>query len=150
MTREVLKSEHQAATEKMAEVQEFRHRRSEELVSFALKAAAQRPQMATTALERAMDYLAVLRTERARALVAEAARIQGKLGQADRESMQPSINRTRSSMASFNDEARLASGTEVANVIREREPYFVGEAEIVQEQNASCSLFSFFLRGASS
>jgi len=83
MTREVLMSEYRAATEKMAEVLEFRHSRSEELIRFASEAAGQHPHMATTALERAMDYLAVLRTERARVLAAEATRIHSKLTQAN-------------------------------------------------------------------
>merc|ERR1712039_219116 len=81
MTREVLKSEHRAATEKTAEVLEFRYGRSEKLVTFALEVAGKQQQMATTALERAMDYLAALQTERARVLAAKAARISSNLAQ---------------------------------------------------------------------
>jgi len=80
MTREVLKSEYRAATEKMAEAIEFRHRRSEDLIKFALQAATQRPQMATTALERAVDYLAVLQTVQARHVATEAAKVYAMLG----------------------------------------------------------------------
>merc|ERR1712232_779991 len=81
MTREVLKSEYRAATEKMAEAIEFRHGRSEDLIKFALQAAIQRPQLATTALERVVDYLAVLQTGRARHLATEAAKVYVTLGQ---------------------------------------------------------------------
>merc|ERR1712048_920157 len=112
MTREVLKPEHKAATEKMAEVLEFRHRRSEELLTFALEAAGHNPQMAKTALERAMDYLAMLQSEQARVMAAEAARIHAKLGQRavdlqpDIESTRATIPRTRSSMASIDANER--------------------------------------------
>jgi len=81
MTREVLKSEYGVAAEKMAEAIEFRHGRSEELIKFALQAAAGRPQMATSALERVVDYLVVLRTEQARYLAGEAAKVYSALGQ---------------------------------------------------------------------
>lgn len=81
MTREVLKSESRVATEQMADVMEFRHGRSEDLIKFALQAATPQPQMATTALERVVDYLAVLQTERARCLAAEAAKVYITLGQ---------------------------------------------------------------------
>merc|ERR1712137_50509 len=80
MTREVLKSEYRAATEKMAEAMEFRHGRSEELIKFALQAAVQLPQLAATALERVVDYLAVLQTGRARHLATEAAKVYVTLG----------------------------------------------------------------------
>merc|ERR1712232_992040 len=81
MTREVLKSEFRVATEKMADALEFRHGRSEHLIKFALQAATPQPQMATTALERVVDYLAVLQTEPARHLAAEAAKVYITLGQ---------------------------------------------------------------------
>lgn len=81
MTREVLKSEYRAATEKMAEAMEFRHGRSEDLIKFALQAATQRPQMAITALERVVDYLAVVQTAQARHLATEAAKVYITLGQ---------------------------------------------------------------------
>jgi len=58
MTREVLKSEYQAASEKMAEVMKFRSERSAALLKFASQAATQQPQLAATARERAADYLA--------------------------------------------------------------------------------------------
>merc|ERR1712232_632092 len=58
MTREVLKSEYQAASEKMEEVLEFRSERSAALLKFASQAATQQPQLAATARERAADYLA--------------------------------------------------------------------------------------------
>lgn len=80
MTREVLKSEYRAATEKMAEVMEFRHERCENLTRFAVQAATQQPQMAATALERVVDYLAVQQTEQARRLAAEAAKVYITLG----------------------------------------------------------------------
>jgi len=57
MTREVLKSEYQVASEKMVEVMEFRRERSAALLKFALQAAAQQPQLATIARERATDYI---------------------------------------------------------------------------------------------
>merc|ERR1711881_415928 len=122
MTREVLKAEHRAATEKMAEVLEFRHRRSEELIRFALEVAGQQPQMATTALERAMDYLTVLRTDRARVLNAKAARIHSKLGQFMTSGLQES--------GMF--DTLLADHTE---------PRLVADVEVVQ-QNISCNPFS--------
>jgi len=81
MTREVLKSEYRAATEKKAEAMEFRYGRSEDLIKFALQAATTRPPMATNALERVVDYLAVLQTERACRLAAEAAKVYIRLGQ---------------------------------------------------------------------
>jgi len=80
MTREVLKPEYCQASEKAAEVLRFRHQRSEDLISFALQAAGQQPQMATTALERAVDYLAVIRTEEARHLSKKAAAVYAQLG----------------------------------------------------------------------
>merc|ERR1712232_1140007 len=95
MTREVLKSEYRAATEKMAEAIEFRHGRSEELIKFALQAATaatQRLQLATTALERVVDYLAVLQTGQARHLAAEAAKVYVKLGQPVPVGLQPLCN----------------------------------------------------------
>merc|ERR1712048_807024 len=118
------------------------------------EAAGQHPQMAKISLERAMDYLAVLQSEQARAMAAEAARIQSKLAQqaadvqSDRERTPASIRRTRSSTASLDDSDQLASETTVVNIVQRDEPYLVAEAEIVQ--NASCSLFSFFFRGRAS
>jgi hypothetical protein len=80
MTREVLKSGYQQATGKLAEAIEFRHNRSSDLVKFASQAAAEQPQMASTALERASDYLAVLQTEQARSVAAEVRNLYMKLG----------------------------------------------------------------------
>merc|ERR1712048_78296 len=80
MTREVLKPEYCQASEKGAEVLRFRHQRSEDLISFALQAAGEQPQMATTALERAVDYLAVIRTEEARRLAKKAVAVYAQLG----------------------------------------------------------------------
>jgi hypothetical protein len=80
MTREVLKPEYCQASEKNAEVLRFRHKRSEDLIKFALQARGQQPQMATTALEHAVDYLAVVRTEEARSLSKKAASAYAQLG----------------------------------------------------------------------
>merc|ERR1712048_132092 len=81
MTREVLKQEHRVVTEKMAEVLEFRHKRSAQLITFAVQAAGQQPQIATTAIGRVADYLAVPKTAQARQLAAEAAKVYAMLGQ---------------------------------------------------------------------
>merc|ERR1712048_700784 len=81
MTREVLKQEHRVVTEKMAEVLEFRHKRSSQLIKFAVRAAGQQPQIATTAMGRVADYLAVPKTAQARQLAAEAAKVYAMLGQ---------------------------------------------------------------------
>jgi hemoglobin len=81
MTREVLKSQHRIATEKMDEAVKFRHVRSEHLIKFALQAADQQPHMAQIALERVVDYLVVIQDRKARNLAAEAAKVYKKLGQ---------------------------------------------------------------------
>jgi hypothetical protein len=81
MTREVLKSQFRVATEKTAEAVKFRHVRSDHLIKFALQAADQQPQMAQVALERVVDYLAVLKDGKARSLAAEAAKVYTMLGQ---------------------------------------------------------------------
>merc|ERR1712048_1200380 len=80
MTREVLKSEYKAANDKMGEVLQFRHHRSDDLIKFALQAAGQQAQIATTALERATDYITGLNTTQAPSLACEAARVYAMLG----------------------------------------------------------------------
>lgn len=81
MTREVLKSQYRVATEKISEAVKFRHARSEHLIKFALQAANQQPQMTQIALERVVDYLAVLKDGKARNLACEAAKVYRMLGQ---------------------------------------------------------------------
>merc|ERR1712048_1019761 len=96
MTREVLKSEYKVAKDKLGEVLQFRHHRSDELIKFALEAASQQAQIATTALERATDYITGLPRRRcprparsespgrcvtAPSLARDAARVYAMLGQ---------------------------------------------------------------------
>jgi len=61
ITREPLKKEIIHAKQKKSEVMTFREQRSEALLKFAKDAMPSEPQLATTALERVVEYLGVLK-----------------------------------------------------------------------------------------
>jgi len=80
MTREVLKREYQLARQKKAEADNFRQERSQALISFARETWAHQPDMACTALERAVDYIGSLAQADSKGLARQAAQIYSNLG----------------------------------------------------------------------
>jgi hypothetical protein len=80
MTREPLKKEFIPARQRKSATLEFRQARSKELLQFVEEAAAAQPQMATAALERASDYLEVLKPSQVPELATKAAELWRKLG----------------------------------------------------------------------
>jgi hypothetical protein len=80
MTREPLKKEFIPARQRKSATLEFRQARSKELLQFVEEAAAAQPQMATAALQRASDYLEVLKPSQVPELATKAAELWRKLG----------------------------------------------------------------------
>jgi len=93
MTRESLQKQFQPATEKLAEVQEFRKTRSQALIKFAREAAQFEPAMAGTALDRVGDYLEYTSAKVARAIASEAAPLFSQLGRPMPASSLPCLTR---------------------------------------------------------
>jgi len=81
MTRESLKPEFVAAKQKRSAALEYRQMRSEELLVFATETADTQRAMATQALQRATDYIEVLRAEQVPSLAGHAAALWRRLGQ---------------------------------------------------------------------
>jgi hypothetical protein len=81
LTREPLKKEYLPAKQRQAAALEFRQARSKELIRFAEEAAPVQPQMASAALERAGDYLEVLKPAAVPGLAKRAAALWKRLGQ---------------------------------------------------------------------
>merc|ERR1712224_649908 len=87
LTREPLQKEYTPARQRQHAASEFRRVRSADLLRFAEEAASLQPQMAASALERASDYLKVLRPAHGSictwhpALAGQAAKLWRKLGQ---------------------------------------------------------------------
>jgi len=81
MTREPLKKEYSPAKQRQSATLEFRKTRTAELLKFAEQAIPAQPQMAASALERASDYLEVLKPRQAPALAKHAAKLLRQLGQ---------------------------------------------------------------------
>jgi len=80
MTREVLKSQFRAASEKKAEAMNFRQARSQELVAFAQEAAASQSTIALAALGRAADYIEALGPAEAQGIATAAMQLYAQLG----------------------------------------------------------------------
>jgi hypothetical protein len=81
MTRETLKKEFLPAKQRKSTALEFRQTRSKELLKFAHEAAAGQPQMAGAALQRASDYLEVLKPSQVPELAKQTAELWRKIGQ---------------------------------------------------------------------
>lgn len=81
MTREVLKSQFRAASEKKAEVMNFRQCRSQELIAFAQEAVASQSTMALAALGRITDYVEPLVAAEAQGIATAAMQLYAQLGQ---------------------------------------------------------------------
>jgi hypothetical protein len=75
MTREPLKKEFLPARQRKSATLEFRQTRSAELLAFAKEAAATQPQMAATALQRASEYVEVLKPDTVPELSRQAAEL---------------------------------------------------------------------------
>merc|ERR1712070_753864 len=75
MTREVLRSSHRQAEEKLVEVQQFLEKRSRELLLFARLAAPSDQDLAVVALDRLSDYLEKLRSTSTPQLAKDAAKL---------------------------------------------------------------------------
>jgi hypothetical protein len=81
MTREPLKKEFLPARQRKSATLEFRQTRSAELLAFAKEAAATQPQMAATALQRASEYVEVLKPATVPELARAAADLWRTVGQ---------------------------------------------------------------------
>lgn len=81
MTREELKSDFLPARQRKSATIEFRQERSEELLTFADQAADSQPAMSTEALQRATEYIEVLKPSKVPSLAARAAALWRKIGQ---------------------------------------------------------------------
>jgi hemoglobin len=81
MTREPLKLEFLPARQRKSATLEFRQKRSAELLAFAKDAVASQPQMAATALQRASEYVEVLKPDTVPELSRQAAELWRKVGQ---------------------------------------------------------------------
>jgi hemoglobin len=81
MTREILKQEYRAASQKEVEVRNFRKHRSQELLDFVAEAVSgQQENLALTALERVGEYVEGLGLDDQRTIGKKALAISGRLG----------------------------------------------------------------------
>jgi len=80
MTREALKADFLPARQRRSAAMEFRQARSEELLVFATESAEARPAMAVEALQRATEYIEVLKAEQVPSLAGRTADLWRKLG----------------------------------------------------------------------
>merc|ERR1719401_873915 len=81
MTRESLKADFLPARQRKSAAVEFRQVRSEELLAFVEEAAGTQPSMALEALQRATEYIEVLKASQVPSLAGRTAALWRKLGQ---------------------------------------------------------------------
>lgn len=80
MTRESLRGDFLPARQQRSAAIDFRNKRGEELLQFAEVAAGQQPHMAVEALQRASDYIQVLKPSQAPNLAKQAIELWAKVG----------------------------------------------------------------------
>lgn len=80
MTREELKADFIPARQRRSAAMEFRRTRATELLSFAEEAVGSQPAMATEALQRATEYIEVLRADQVPALAGRVTSLWRRLG----------------------------------------------------------------------
>jgi hypothetical protein len=88
MTRERLRPTYRYSPAKQAEVEAFRHQRSQELLDFAAEAVIPNEGLALTALERVADYLETINTAPAVTIKAHAKELYAMLGRTPPASLQ--------------------------------------------------------------